>query len=53
MFVFSPKDGGSMFLKNFGMYIQVHTALQPSDQHWHFHGRANVKFRLSLDMFPL
>jgi hypothetical protein len=27
--VFSPEDGGSMFLLIFGIYLQVHTALQP------------------------
>jgi hypothetical protein len=26
---FSPEDGGSMFLRNIGVYLQVHTALQP------------------------
>jgi hypothetical protein len=25
----SPEDGGSMFLRNVGIYLQVHTALQP------------------------
>jgi hypothetical protein len=26
---FKAEDGGSMFLKNVGIYLQVHTALQP------------------------
>jgi hypothetical protein len=26
---FNPKNGGSMFLRNTGTYLQVHTALQP------------------------
>jgi hypothetical protein len=26
---FSPEDGSSMFLRNFGVYLQIHTALQP------------------------
>jgi hypothetical protein len=26
--VYGPKDGGSMFLRNAGIYPQVHTALQ-------------------------
>jgi hypothetical protein len=25
----SPEDGGSMFLRNVGIYLQVHTALHP------------------------
>jgi hypothetical protein len=25
---FRAEDGGSMFLRNFGIYLQVHTALQ-------------------------
>jgi hypothetical protein len=25
---FSPEDGDSMFLRNVGVYLQVHTALQ-------------------------
>jgi hypothetical protein len=29
MFVFTPEDGDSMFLRNAGIYLQVHTALQP------------------------
>jgi hypothetical protein len=27
--VFSPEDGGSMFLRNFGIYLQIHTVLLP------------------------
>jgi hypothetical protein len=27
--VLSPEDGGSMFLHNAGIYLQVHTALHP------------------------
>jgi hypothetical protein len=26
---YCPEDGGSIFLRNVGIYIQVHTALQP------------------------
>jgi hypothetical protein len=29
MFVFTPEDGGSLFLRNFDIYLQIHTALQP------------------------
>jgi hypothetical protein len=29
MFIISPEDGGSMFLRNVGMYLQIYTALQP------------------------
>jgi hypothetical protein len=28
-YCFSPEDGGSMFLRNVGTHLQVHTALQP------------------------
>jgi hypothetical protein len=28
LLVFSPKDGGSMFPRNVGMYLQVYTTLQ-------------------------
>jgi hypothetical protein len=28
--IFSPEDGDSMFLRNFGIYLQVHTVLQPT-----------------------
>jgi hypothetical protein len=28
--VLSPEDGGSMFLWNVGIYLQVYTALQPT-----------------------
>jgi hypothetical protein len=28
--VFSPEDGDSIFLRNVGTYLQVHTALQPT-----------------------
>jgi hypothetical protein len=28
-FIFSPADEGSMFLRNVGIYLQVHTTLQP------------------------
>jgi hypothetical protein len=27
----SPEDGGSMFLRNVGIYTQVHTTLQPNE----------------------
>jgi hypothetical protein len=27
MFYFSPEDGGSMFLRYVGIYLQVHTVL--------------------------
>jgi hypothetical protein len=27
---FSPEDGDSMFLRNGGIYLQLHTALQPN-----------------------
>jgi hypothetical protein len=29
LFFFGPEDGGSMFLWNIGIHLQVHTALQP------------------------
>jgi hypothetical protein len=32
---FSPENGDSMFLRNIGIYLQVHTALQPKNQHQH------------------
>jgi hypothetical protein len=28
-FLLNPEDGGSMFLRNVGIYLQVHTTLQP------------------------
>jgi hypothetical protein len=30
----SPEDGGSMFLQNVGVYLQVHIAYNPDDQQW-------------------
>jgi hypothetical protein len=34
--MFSPEDGGSMFLLNVGIYLQVYTALQPAEQYFKF-----------------
>jgi hypothetical protein len=31
--VFRPEDGDSIFLRNVGIYLQVHTALQPRRKH--------------------
>jgi hypothetical protein len=39
--IFKPEDGGSMFLRNVGIYVHVHAALQPriptltSLKHWY------------------
>lgn len=31
--VFSPEDGGNIFIRNFGIYLQVHAVLQPTRHH--------------------
>jgi hypothetical protein len=43
MLVSSPKDGGSMFLQNAGIYLQVHKCYNPEDQHQHFDSHENLK----------
>jgi hypothetical protein len=30
---FTPESGGSMFLRNVGVYLQVHTMFNTEDQH--------------------
>jgi len=30
---FIPEDGGFIFLRDVGMYVQVHTSLNPEDEH--------------------
>jgi hypothetical protein len=30
LYIFSPADGGSMFLQNVGIYLQVNIPLQPT-----------------------
>jgi hypothetical protein len=32
---FNPKAGGSMFLRNVGIYQQISRRYNPEDQHWH------------------
>jgi hypothetical protein len=32
---FSPEDGDSMLLRNVGVDLEIHTALQPEDQNRH------------------
>jgi hypothetical protein len=32
--IFGPEDGGSIFLRNAGTYLQAHTALQPRRPTW-------------------
>jgi hypothetical protein len=39
----SPEDGDSMFLRNNGMKLKVHTALNPEDQYGHLHRGENLK----------
>jgi hypothetical protein len=39
----STEDGSSMFLRNVGIYLQVHMALQPRKQLWHLHQRHAFK----------
>jgi hypothetical protein len=39
----SPEDGGSIFFRNIGIYIQVHMALPARRQHRHFHHRQNLR----------
>jgi hypothetical protein len=53
----SPEDGGNMYLRNVGIYLQVHTALQPKDQHRQRVSRIPVKlgceqYKLLMKMFP-
>jgi hypothetical protein len=35
-FVFRPEDGGSMFLRNNGIYLHIHKALQTRKKHRQF-----------------
>jgi hypothetical protein len=37
------EDGGSMFLRNVGVYLQDHTALQPRRLIRHLHRRENLR----------
>jgi hypothetical protein len=37
------EDEGSIFLRNAGAYLQVHTALHPKAQNRHLHRRENLK----------
>jgi hypothetical protein len=34
---FSPEDGRNMFLRNVGIYIEVHMALKPRRPTWILH----------------
>jgi hypothetical protein len=43
----SPEDGDRMFLQNNGIYLQVHVALQPEDQHQHLHHYKNLKSQIA------
>jgi hypothetical protein len=42
-FSLSPEDGDGIFLPNVCSYLQVHTVLNPEDQHRHLHRRENLK----------
>jgi hypothetical protein len=41
--IFRAQNGESMFLRNVGIYLQVHTALQPRR---HLHRRENLKSQM-------
>jgi hypothetical protein len=38
-----PEDGGSMFLRNFGVHVQLYTALGPRRSYAHYHYRENFR----------
>jgi hypothetical protein len=46
MIVSSPEDGGSMFLRTFGVYLQVHRVLLPLRPNRHSHHCEDLKFDL-------
>jgi chromosome segregation ATPase len=46
LWVVMLEDGGSVFLQNIGIYLQVHMALQPKDQHGHIHHCESLNSRI-------
>jgi hypothetical protein len=44
IFIFNPEDGDSMFHRNIGIYLQIHTTSQSrKKQYRHVHSREDLK----------
>jgi hypothetical protein len=49
--VFSPEDGGTMFLRNDGIYLQVYTASEYGRQKLHLYRRENLKSNIVIVIY--